>query len=230
MVDIFEMAREQAGWVTSAQFPDATLLKYAQKGYKKMQNLIIRKVNENYFYDILKANTVANQNEYVLKTMSGTVIWLKKVLTANIKRDWTQTYFEKLGRSMTDLNNDSIDEQAITVDYNFAQIKDGSLFVFPAPTVAVTDWLMIEAIVSLVDLTATDTEALIFPNNTELRDYHEIIAMSIVPYIFGKLKQTNEKVEALNEYKMALDEMIDELNDRFNSDLQADLPNGKEFK
>ena len=73
ITEIFDMAREQAGGVTSAQFPNATLLPYANLVYKKIANVIIRKVNEKYFYDILTANTVANQSEYTLKTSSGTI-------------------------------------------------------------------------------------------------------------------------------------------------------------
>lgn len=73
ITEIFDMAREQAGGVTSAQFPPETLLPYANLVYKKIANAIIRKVNEKYFYDILTANTVANQNEYTLKTSSGTI-------------------------------------------------------------------------------------------------------------------------------------------------------------
>ena len=59
MEDIFEMAREQTGGVTAAQFPSASLLKYANIVYKEVANALTRKVNEKYFYDIFTADTVA---------------------------------------------------------------------------------------------------------------------------------------------------------------------------
>jgi len=65
--EIFNFAREQAGGVSTIQFPDATLLKYAQIARNKMSNALIRKVDENYFYDILTADLIADQNEYILR-------------------------------------------------------------------------------------------------------------------------------------------------------------------
>ena len=231
MEDIFEMAREQAGWVTSAQFPSAWLLKYANVVYKEMQNALIRKVNENYFYDILKADTVANQNEYTLKTTSWVAVWLKKIITANIKWKDTDTYYSKLDHSSTNLSTQAIDEQKISPDQEpFIQIKDGSVFMFPAPTESIVEWLMIEGIVSLTDLVVAWAENTIFPYNSELRDYHKVLAYGIVPYIYGKLKQTNEKISAKQEYLSELNTMVDELSDRFNNDLEWTLPNWNRYK
>jgi len=231
ITEIFDMARDQAGWVTSAQFSNASLLPYANIVYKKIANAIVRKVNEKYFYDILTADTVANQNEYILKTASGTIAWLKKVITVNVKNKSTDTYTTKYDPSSTDLSTQTIDEQAISPDQpNFFEIKDGSLFLYPAPTESVTWWLVVEAILTLPDLKVDDTEDAIFPNNTELRDYHEVIAYGIIPYIYGKLKQTNEKLSAKQEFNIELEAMIDELSDRVDNDLQWTLPNWNQYK
>lgn len=231
ITEIFDMAREQAGGVTSAQFPNATLLPYANLVYKKIANAIIRKVNEKYFYDILTANTVANQNEYTLKTSSGTIPWLKKIITVNVKWLNTDTYYTKYEPSSTDLSTQSIDEQVVSPDqWNFFEVKDGSIFLYPAPTTSITNWLVVEAILTLPDLEVDSTEDEIFPNNTELRDYHEIIALWIVPYIYGKLKQIDLKIAAKQEFNMELETMLDELSDRVDNDLQWTLPNGSIYK
>jgi hypothetical protein len=79
---------------------------------------------------------------------------------------------------------------------------------------------MVEAIVSLADLVVAGAENTIFPNNSELRDYHKVIAMGIVPYIYGELKQFDEKALAKQEYLNDLNTMMDEISDRFNNDLQ----------
>lgn len=231
IVKIFDMAREQAGWVTSAQFPDATLLKYANIAYKKFQNALVRKVNENYFYDILYADTVIWQNEYTLKTASGTVVGIKKIITGNIKWKDTDTYYSKLAQSSTNLSTQAIDEQAADPDQeDFIQIKDGSVFIFPTPTEAVTNGIMVEAIITLDDLTVSSIEEEIFPYNSELRDYHEIIAVGIVPYIYGTLKQIDLKNNATMEFYNEIERMTDEISDRFNNDLQWTLPNGNVYK
>ncbi len=231
MEDIFEMAREQAGWVTSAQFPSASLLKYANIVYKEMQNALIRKVNENYFYEILKTDTLSWQNEYTLRTADNNDIWMKKIISANIKWKSTDTYYSKLNHSSTALSTQAIDEQAANPDQApFIQIKDGSVFIFPAPTESVTNGLMVEWIVSLIDLVVDWAENTIFPYNSELRDYHKVIAYGIVPYIYGKLKQTDQKISAKNEYLAELNTMVDELSDRFNNDLQWTLPNWNLYK
>ena len=231
MEDIFEMAREQAGWVTSAQFPSAWLLKYANVVYKEMQNALIRKVNENYFYDIFTTDTVAGQNEYTLRTADNNDIGMKKIISANIKRKDTDTYYSKLDHSSTALSSQAIDEQKANPDQQpFIQIKDGSVFIFPAPTESIVGWLMVEGIVSLIDLVVAGAENTIFPYNSELRDYHKVLAYGIVPYIYGKLKQTNEKVSAKNEYLSELNTMVDELSDRFNNDLQWTLPSWNMYK
>lgn len=210
MEDIFEMAREQAGWVTSAQFPSASLLKYANVVYKEMQNKIIKNVNENYFYDILKTDTLAGQNEYTLRTADNNDVGMKKIISANIKWKDTDTYYSKLQHSSTAISLQAIDEQAASPDQEpFIQIKDGSVFIFPAPTESIVDGLMVEWLVSLIDLVVDWVENTIFPYNSELRDYHKVLAYGIVPYIYGKLKQTNEKISAKNEYLSELNTMVD---------------------
>jgi hypothetical protein len=70
ITEVFDLAREQAGGVSSSQFPNDMLLKYANIIYKDIANQLIRKVNEKYFYDILKADTLTGQNEYTLKNTS----------------------------------------------------------------------------------------------------------------------------------------------------------------
>lgn len=231
MEDVFEMAREQAGWVTAAQFPSDWLLKYANIVYKEMQNALIRKVNENYFYDILTADLVTWQSEYNLKNTSWTVVGIKKLITTNVKRNTTDKYFTKLPNSSTNLSSQSIDEQAASPDqWSFVEIKDGSLWLYPAPKNDVIWGLKVEAIVSLLDLEVDSTESEIFPYNSELRDYHKVLALGIVPYIYGKLKQANEKANAKQEYIAELNIMIDELSDRFNNDLEWTLPNWQQFK
>lgn len=228
MASIFALARRRAWWISIS---DANLLPYANIVYKKIQNALIRKVNEKYFYDILTADLVAWQSEYNLKNSSWTVVGIKKLITTNVKRNTTDTYFTKLDNSSTNLSKQSIDEQQVEPDqWPFVEIKDGSLFIYPAPTENVVWGLKVEAIVSLLDLEVDSTEWEIFPYNSELIDYHEIISSWIAAEIYRELKLREDYSSAKQLFEMELDKMCDELSDRYNNDLEWTLPSGNQYK
>lgn len=230
MEDIFEMAREQSN-VTSAQYASSTLLKYANKRYKMIQNAIITKVDEKYFYDILLADTQALQNEYTLKSVSGTVAWVKKIITANIKRKSTDTYYSKLAQSTTNISSQAIDEQKASPDQqDFYEMKDGSFFVFPAPTESIEDGIMCEAIITLPDLVVAWGENTVFPYNSELRDYHYIIALWVRADIFSLKMMFDEKNVAEQEFRDELSIMISDISNRVNNDMTGTLPSGNKYK
>ena len=58
-------------------------------------------------------------------------------------------------------------------------IKDSSVFVYPTPTNSVTNGIKIQGIVNLIDLDTSDIETDIFPNHTELRQWHYLISMGM---------------------------------------------------
>lgn len=231
MAAIFALSRRRAGWISTSQISDANLLPYANLVYKKMQNAIVRKVNEKYFYDIFTADLVTWQSEYNLKNTSGTVVGIKKIITTNVKRNSTDTYFTKLPNSSTNLSSLSIDEQVASPDqWSFVEIKDGSLRIYPAPSNDVVWGLKVEAIVSLLDLETDSTESDIFPYNSELIDYHDIIASGIATEIYRELKLRNDYSASKQLFESELERMCDELSDRYNNDLQWALPNGDCYK
>lgn len=231
MASIFALARRRAGWISTSQISDANLLPYANIVYKKMQNALVRRVNEKYFYDILTADLVTWQSEYNLKNSSWTVVGIKKLITTNVKRNTTDTYFTKLPNSSTNLSSQSIDEQAASPDqWSFVEIKDGSLWIYPAPTNDVVWGLKVEAIVSLLDLEVDSTEWEIFPYNSELFDYHDIIAGGIATEIYRELKLRNDYSASKQLFEADIERMCDELSDRYNNDLEWALPNGDSYK
>lgn len=230
MEDIFEMAREQA-FVTANDYDSSVLLKYANKRYKMIQNALINKVDEKYFYDILYANTQANVNEYTLKSATGTIMWARKIITANIKWKSTDTYYTKLSQSSSNLSTQAIDEQKINPDQeSFVELKDGSIFIFPAPTEDVTKGIMCEAIITMPDLVVDWAEDTIFPYNSELRDYHYIIALGVRADIFALKWSFEEKNIAEQEFRDELAMMVSDISNRINNDLQWTLPNWNKYK
>lgn len=229
---IFTMAREMA-WDVSAtnpKFTDAALLKYANLVRHEIENAIISRVDEDFFYRKFTVDTVANQSEYSFQTSTALQIGMKKILSCGIKYTSEDTYFKNIKPSNTVSKIDYIDNLAANQSYSdaFFTLKNSSLFIYPAPTEAVTNWLTVEAIVTLLDIAADSIESLIFPNS-ELRDYHYIIALGIVPYIHRILKQYNDVQVAKNEYLQAIEKMITEVGERWDSITEWHSPSWREY-
>lgn len=56
----------------STNIDDTTMYQYLNIAYHRMENLIVDKVDEDYFWDIFTASTVADQNEYTLQAATAT--------------------------------------------------------------------------------------------------------------------------------------------------------------
>lgn len=229
---IFNMARELAGNVSSSNpsFTDSALLKYANIARHEIENSIVTRVDEDFFYRTFKVNTTANEYEYNFQTSTSTQIGMKKILSAGIRYATDTIYYQPIYPCPTKDFNKYIDELKATQSTSqaFFTLKNSSLFVYPAPTESVTNWLTVEAIVTLPDLTTTSTEADIFPNS-ELRDYHYIIALGIVPYIHKILKQWTDVNIANSEYAKAMEKMLREVGERYNNTTDGIAPSGKEY-
>lgn len=230
---IFTMARELAGNVSStdSRFTDANLLKYAQIARHEIENSIITNVDEDFFYRTFKVDTVANQSEYNFQTSTSTQIGMKKILSAGIKYTSNDIYYKPINPCPTNNFDKYIDELRANNNESqaFFTLKNSSIFLYPAPKEAVVNGLTVEAIVTLPDLTTTSTETDIFPNS-ELRDYHYVIALGIVPYIHKILKQWTDMSIANSEYTKALQKMLTEVGERYNNVTEWVLPSGSQYK
>lgn len=230
---IFNMARLVAGNVsaTDSRFTDAALLPFAQIARHEIENSIITRVDEDFFYRTFKVDTVANQSEYNFQTSTSTQIGMKKILSAGIKYTVNDIYFKPIFPCPTKNFDRYIDELKANQSTGsaFYTLKNSSIFLYPEPKEVVTQWLTVEAIISLPDLTTTSLESDIFPNS-ELRDYHYIIALGIAPYIHKILKQPTDMQVADNEYRKALEKMITEVWERYNNTTDGLLPDGSEWK
>jgi hypothetical protein len=60
-------------YVSSAQYPDATAIEDINIVYKDLTNTITNEVNENFFFDIIKADTIIGQNEYTLDDPTNSI-------------------------------------------------------------------------------------------------------------------------------------------------------------
>lgn len=229
VAEIISLLRSQtyASWLT-----DAKLLSYINIAYHDLENSIIRYVKEDYFRDRYTTDTVANQKEYVLKSPTTTVIWMKKLKRAEIKYASTDQ-FRTLVKADT-LNNYDISEDALSSytskSLPIYTVSDNSVFIYPTPDVAVTGWLTLRTLNSLVDLTVSWVETDIFPSNPALRDFHPLLAIWAKQYVYQGRWQINEKNDTRAEYEQEKSKMISILQWRIEWVVEWQLPDLSYFK
>lgn len=85
------MVRNQTG-VSSTNIADSVVIDYLNIAYHKIENEIVDKVDEDYFWDIFTTDTVLSQNEYPLQTSDATTQGVKRIVNVEVKRDDADTY------------------------------------------------------------------------------------------------------------------------------------------
>lgn len=230
--NLITFIRDQSSTVASNV--DATeIVRYLNIAYHNVENAISDRVDEDYFWDIFTADTVADQNEYTLPVHDATTQGIKKINRVEIKRDSTDDY-HSLIRSDTIANyntnkqySDWYLQAQVGSGRGFWEFRDGSIFVYPVPENAVTDGLKIHAIKNLIDLVSGGAESTIFPRHSELRQYHYIVWLWAIPYVISHRYESdpNMVVSAENRYRAELEKMIDELNSKSNDSQTVVLPN-----
>lgn len=77
---IYTLARLNTG-TTSTNISDANLLILSNIVYRDLINTIVKRVNEDFFYEEWSFDTVANQREYTFPVRTSLVAGLKKVIS-----------------------------------------------------------------------------------------------------------------------------------------------------
>jgi len=213
------------------QVTDTNAMLYANIVYHDIANAIME-IDEDFFWDIFTTTPIVWQNEYTFAVWSATTRWMKKIERIQIK--WADTdSFQTLVNSDTLANYPTttgrLDTQLGTDEW-FFDIKDGSYFIYPAPTEAVTDWLQVQATTTLIDLVLWGAENTVFPRNSDLRDYHQVISIGMKQYIYSQQGLTNDKNDSINEYNQKKEEMLDTIRDRFFNPVITQLPNAYSLK
>lgn len=224
--DIISLARTLTH-SNSNQVSDAQLLTYVNIIYNKMSNKIISEVDEDYFWDEFITNLVADQNEYSLKEATALASWMKKVTRVECKWLDTDTYKSLVAADTVSNYNTSTGKLGVNLSAwdAFYDVKDGSIFLYPTPTANITEWLKVQAVITLPDLLTTDTSSSVFPRSSELREYHYLLSVWAKQFIYASQGKTNEKNDSINEFNIAVESMIQTLQNRSTTPVIADLPN-----
>lgn len=207
--DIITLARTQTN-TSIGQISDATMLIYGNIAYHLIENRIIKEISDDYFYTYFTTNLTSWTNEYTIPASSSTVKWVKRILSVEVKYSATDPTRTLAVNRQNDNYWVAIDYLATYQDKSnpIYDIKDSSIFLYPTPTETVSWWLVMQAIVNLIDLTLSDTEDKIFPNATELRAWHYMIAEWMKQFIYDNKQQEQEKINAINNFEINLRNMI----------------------
>lgn len=237
VADILLQAREMWGALQTNPITDAMLLKWLQEPYHELENAIVTEVNEDYFFDILRTNLIADQNEYTLQPSTAVSTGVKKIISVEVKRNTNDSY-RSLPPMQKDYDQDAaLDQLEVETQLpGFYDIKDSSIFLYPKPTATImwgstiTNGLQMQAIVNMIDLTLAGVEADIYPWHTELRQYHHLLPIWLAHkiYIYKKMWTEAREVRALFLEQKQI--MIDNLSDRDIGPIEVQRPDLSYYK
>lgn len=233
--NLIQFIRDQSSTVAS-NVDATTIVRYLNIAYHNVENAIADRVSESYFWDTFVADTVADQNEYSIQANDATTEGIKKIQRVEVKWKSTDWYNTLLRADTLDNYTNYTEAEAYlqaksSVKSAWWEYRDGSLFLYPVPTEAVTGWLKISAIVALVDLASGGAETTIFPRHSELRQYHHVIWLGAVPYVIGHRYESDPwmVVASENRYRAELENMIRELNSKVSSSSELVLPSWERY-
>lgn len=208
------------------QVTDSRILEFINEVRNDVANDIITRINEDFFRDVftIQGSTQVGVNEYSLKKCEWAVAWVKKVNSVEIQwhEDMPFQLLDHRKNTSTNLTMDELNE--IPENMGFFDIKDNSIFIYPAPKESILNGIRMQAVVSLLDLTLAWTEADFFPWHSELREYINVLIYWVDAKVFRAKRYQTEAQEAEVEYNNARREMLIELSDRYNEPLQTSLP------
>lgn len=225
VADFIEKVRNDTH-TSEYQVTDTKILDFINEVRNDVVNDIITRINEDFFRDVLTIqwSTQTDVNEYSLRECTSTKAWVKKINSVEIK--WHEdSPFQLLDHRKNTSTNLTMDElNALPESAGFFDIKDNSIFIYPAPKEQVLNWIRMQAVVSLLDLTLAWTEADFFPWHSELREYLNVLVYWVDARVFRAKRYQSEAQEAEVQYNNRRREMLIELSDRYNEPLQTSLP------
>lgn len=210
-------------WIT---VNEADALRYVNKRRNQLINIINTRVDEEYFWDIFSANTVAWQNEYTFPQSSAIAAGALRIKKLDVKYKAVWEYKE-VKKSMV-WPSMSI-EQLNTLDPSdqaFYEVRSWSVFLYPAPLESITGWLDIQVILNLPDITVLSTSADFFGvEHSELRQFiGSVLVEGVCIDFYNKAKQYTDRDEQKIEYQAQIEEMVDAISNRSNVTAVDEMP------
>lgn len=183
------------------QKSDALMLQDLNIVYKEIFSRLATK-SKKYTRQTYKTNTVANQNEYQIPKPSVTETGLKRVLNIQVKYS---SGWEYIPCKVYDTSI-AVDSEASNENNPYCIQRDGSIFLYPAPTNVVADWIIIEWQYVPLDLEIA-TES----SNIKLAsEYHDILVSWLNMWNFWDKQLFDKQAVMKAQFEEGMARMIDE--------------------
>ena len=172
-------------YVDSFQYEDDDAVEDFNIIYHDLENDIVTKIREDYFWDYFTTDSVVWQTEYVLPSN----IWnwwteLEKWDWVSVKYTNTSDFIKARRVNQNWLeSDDTYYAESQSQSDPFYYIKDDSIFIFPAPDSAIIWWIKMEWIKWLSDLVLTSLEPEIFNDKIPTK-FHTLISMWMLEYVY----------------------------------------------
>lgn len=198
--------------------------------YGKVVDKITEVTKWDYFWDLWVSDTVIWQSEYEADKLwiDPDALDIKKINKVFIKYKSTDTYPTKVryqNPGILDYHPNYYKDNQSKSD-PFFYIQDKSIFIYPAPTEALVEWLEIYVIHSPADLLITSTE-----DEIEIpRQFHEVLVLGLMIYIYHTQGKINEANALEWKYKSELNDMVAFMKQRYNQPMRKTLSSLTEFR
>ncbi len=205
--------------VSVSQYTPAMQIEDTNVIYHQIEDFIVSEIWEGFFWDILQpTTTVVWQSEYNFPTwLTWNFNSANKIEAISIKYTSTSSYVpaREVNRQIYTQQNDLTvlaTQQPVSDPIYF--IADNSIFIYPTPLEAVTNWINWYGIKSLADITASTTDANMFNWKIPLK-YYYMLSDWLAQFILATkvLKQESEIAKDIFE-KKTLRSLINKLWNR----------------
>ncbi len=205
----------------TSQLTDNQALWILNRAYRDIIN-DIKAINEDYFYNYWKTDTVIGQEEYTFPAKTVNNPGMTKLKWVSIKFLDTDTDYTKLRLD----NANNLPKDLLYYKDNqpksdgFYTISDNSYFIFPAPEYVITEGILLYGISDPIDLVIDGAEATIkIP-----LEYHHILPLAMKKYYYASRNMINEKNDALAELNIEKTRMLKNLSMRNIAPVQVQEP------
>lgn len=195
------------------------------EAYNIVRNKVINaivKAKQDYFWERVEFNLVNGQTEYNISVITWTPdLTIKEINKVFVKYDINDTYYtpvSQLAPSLMEKDPDYYSDNQSKIS-PFFNIKDKSVFIYPASDSDITEWWKLTVIYHPSELVITDDDTILD------EDKQYIYSLWITEHIYKSQWKTNEAINANNQFKTELLDLTTEIKNRYNKPITKKFKN-----
>lgn len=193
---------------STGQKSDALMLADLNTVYKDIFSRLAVK-SKKYTWQTYTTNMVVWQNEYNIPKPTVSETGIKRLLNIQVKYSST---WDHIPCKMYDTSV-AVDSEASDYLNPYCIVRDGSIFLYPAPTEAVVWWIIVDWQYLPLDMTLATTSA-----NIKLPvEYHDVLLYWLNMWNFGD----KQLVDKMSVQKQLYEEWIQKMIDEWAADMES---------